>query len=234
MKEELSDVELWQQAEDARLEYEGYCNKIKQGLEKLDDKSGERALWELVQNARDMSEEARIKIELTHDGIIFSHHGKPFDYTSFRALVKQDSSKDRNADDQVGQYGTGFMTTHAFNRKVYVSGPFVVRVGNEVRGYVQIENFELDRTDVDTAEGPNKMKDQLDHVKTFWKENQLYKEIFDDTTSFRYELNADQIDGISHQISNAISLMPFVLVINARIKEMEIHNHHTNEHFTLK
>ena len=57
------------------------------------------------------------------------------------------------------------MTTHAFNRKVYVSGPFVVRVGNEVRGYVQIENFELDRTDVDTAEGPNKMKDQLEQIK---------------------------------------------------------------------
>ena len=60
---ELSDVKSWQEAEDARLEYEGYCNKIRQGLEKLDDKSGERALWELVQNARDMSKEARIKIE---------------------------------------------------------------------------------------------------------------------------------------------------------------------------
>ena len=39
MKEELSDVELWQQAEDERLEYEGYCNKIRKGLEELDEKS---------------------------------------------------------------------------------------------------------------------------------------------------------------------------------------------------
>ena len=235
MKEELSDVELWQQAEDERLEYEGYCNKIRKGLEELDEKSGERALWELVQNARDMSKEARIKIELTEDCIIFSHHGMPFDYTSFRALVKQDSSKDRNGVDQVGQYGTGFMTTHAFNRKVYVSGPFVVKIGKEdIKGYVQVNNFELDRTDVDTAEGPTKMKKQLDDVKKFWKENQLNEEIIDDTTSFRYELSAEQIDGISQQISNAIRLMPFVLVINARIKEVEISNHHTNERFTLK
>lgn len=235
MKEVLSDVERWQEAEDERLEYEGYCNKIRKGLEELDEKSGERALWELVQNARDMSKDARIKIELTEDCIIFSHHGMPFDYTSFRALVKQDSSKDRNGVDLVGQYGTGFMTTHAFNRKVYVSGPFVVKFGKEdIKGYVQVNNFELDRTDVDTAEGPTKMKKQLDNVKKFWKENQLYEEIIDDTTSFRYELSAEQIDGISQQISNAIRFMPFVLVINARIKEVEIFNHHTNEHFTLK
>ena len=176
MKEVMDDVERWQEAEDERLEYEGYCNKIRKGLEELDEKSGERALWELVQNARDMSKEARIKIELTEDCIIFSHHGMPFDYTSFRALVKQDSSKDRNGVDQVGQYGTGFMTTHAFNRKVYVSGPFVVKFGKEdIKGYVQVNNFELDRTDVDTAEGPTKMKKQLNDVKKFWKENQLYE-----------------------------------------------------------
>ena len=152
IKDELSDVELWQKSEDERLEYEGYCNKIRKGLEDLDEKSGERALWELVQNARDMSSEARIKIELTENSIIFLHHGEPFDYTSFRALVKQDSSKDRNGADQVGQYGTGFMTTHAFNRLVYVNGPFVVKTGKDtIKGYVQVKNFELDRTLVDTC-----------------------------------------------------------------------------------
>ena len=230
---ELTDVELWQQAEDERLEYEGYCNKIRKGLEDLDEKSGERALWELIQNARDLSEEARIKIELTESSIVFSHHGKPFDYTSFRALVKQDSSKDRNGADQVGQYGTGFMTTHAFNRMVYVSGPFVVRVKDDIRGYVQVKNFELDRTLVDTIEGPRKMREQLNDVRELWK-GELLKEIADDSTSFRYDLTSEQVDEVSSQISNAIRLMPFVLVINARIKEVEICNYHKNEFFTLK
>lgn len=231
---ELSDVELWQQAEDERLEYEGYCNKIRKGLEDLDEKSGERALWELVQNARDLSEKARIKIELTKNCVIFSHHGKPFDYTSFRALVKQDSSKDRNGADQVGQYGTGFMTTHAFNRMVHVSGPFVVKVGkNKIKGYVQIKDFKLDRTLVDTAEGPSRMRDQLDKVKQLWK-GILLSEIADDTTSFHYDLTTEQVVEVSTQISNTIRLMPFVLIINARIKELEISNHHTSEHFTLK
>ena len=230
---ELSDVELWQQAEDERLEYEGYCNKIRKGLEDLDEKSGERALWELIQNARDLSEGARIKIELTESSIVFSHHGKPFDYTSFRALVKQDSSKDRNGADQVGQYGTGFMTTHAFNRMVYISGPFVVRVKDEIRGYVQVKNFELDRTLVDTIEGPRKMREQLNAVRELWK-GELRNEIADDSTSFRYDLTSEQVAEVSSQISNAIRLIPFVLVINARIKEVEICNYHKNEFFTLK
>ncbi|WP_342986217.1 sacsin N-terminal ATP-binding-like domain-containing protein [Bacteroides thetaiotaomicron] len=234
IKDELSDVELWQKSEDERLEYEGYCNKIRKGLEDLDEKSGERALWELVQNARDMSSEARIKIELTENSIIFLHHGEPFDYTSFRALVKQDSSKDRNGADQVGQYGTGFMTTHAFNRLVYVNGPFVVKTGKDtIKGYVQVKNFELDRTLVDTADGPIKMKEQLEKVKQFWK-GDLLDEISDDTTSFRYDLTPLQVDDVSTQLSSAIRLMPFVLVINSHIKEVEIYNHLTNEHFSLR
>ena len=232
---ELSAVERWQQEENDRLEYENYCNKIRKGLEDLDEKSGERALWELVQNARDMSEESRIKIELTKHSVIFSHHGQPFDYTSFSALVKQNSSKDRNGTDQVGQYGTGFMTTHAFNRTVTISAPFTVKSdNNKIEGYVQVNDFKLDRTLVDKEEGPSKMRDQLNAVSQFFKTYELLKEPADDTTSFCYDLTDEQIGEVSAQISNAIRLMPFVLAINTRIKEIEICNLHTNEHFTLK
>lgn len=230
---ELSDYEQYQRAVDERLEYEGYCNKIRKGLEELDEKSCERAIWELIQNARDMSNEAHIKIELTDKNIVFSHHGKPFDYSSFKSLVKQDSSKDRNGADSVGQYGTGFMTTHAFNRKVYVSGPFEAKKQNDiVGGYVYIKDFELDRTKVDTPEGTTKMKEQLDMVKNFWK-GELRPDIQNDTTSFRYELDEGQVEDISKQLNSVTRLMPFVLVINKRIKEVEIYNHHTSEHYIL-
>lgn len=233
MVEELSDVERWQKSEDDRLEYEGHCNKIRQGLEDVNEKSGERALWELIQNARDMSENARIKIELCNNSIIFSHHGKPFDYTTFIALVKQDSSKDRNGADLVGQYGTGFMTTHQFNRLVYVSGPYVVKVRDSIKGYIQIKDFKLDRTLVETIDGPKKMREQVDEVKNFYK-GVLKPGIVDDTTSFRYNLTDSQIDNVSIQLSNAIRLMPFVLTLNARIKEIEIFNQYAKEHITLR
>lgn len=63
--------ESWQESEDRRLEYEGYCRKIIQGLESQSETSGIRAIWELVQNARDVSDNADIKIELTHNNLIF-------------------------------------------------------------------------------------------------------------------------------------------------------------------
>lgn len=235
IEENLSPEELWQRNEKKRLEYENYCNKIIQGLEGLDENSGERALWELIQNARDqrLNEDADviIKIELTETELIFSHHGKAFDYTSFRALVKQDSSKDRNGAKQVGKYGTGFMTTHAFNRLVHITAPYIVKRGkDDISGYFQIVDFHLDRTMVDTDEGPSKMEEQLDLVEDFCNQK-LLESISNNITSFRYELTKEQIGQVSTQLSNAISLLPFVMVINSNITKVEVSDHHSNKRY---
>ena len=235
-QETLTEEERWQEAEDERLEYEGYCNTIRKGLEDLDEKSGERAIWELVQNARDQKRDDKvgvsIKIELTPSALIFSHHGKPFDYTSFRALVKQDSSKDRTGAKQVGQYGTGFMTTHQFNRLVYVSAPYVVKKGEDIiSGYYQIKDFELDRTKVDKKEGPAMMKEQLIKVKEFCKQP-LSDVIEDDTTSFRYDLSTTQVAEVSAQLTSALRLLPFVMVINSSITNIEVIDKNSDKHNT--
>ena len=112
MEEELifESIEDYQKYLKQRQELIAYCKKISQGIENLDEKSGERAVWELVQNARDMDENCQIRILLMPDRIVFSHRGKPFDYTSLLALVNQNSNKDNPGADLVGQYGTGFMT----------------------------------------------------------------------------------------------------------------------------
>ena len=230
----MTQEEKWQEEEDERLEYEGYCQKIRQGLENQESNTGIRAIWELVQNARDMSKHAEIKIELTPTSFIFSHHGQPFDYTSFRALVKQDSSKDRRDANLVGQYGTGFMTTHIFNRLVYVSAPYAVkRSKDEISGYYQIPNFPLDRTKVDSDDGPSVMKDQLNKVREFCK-MPLSSTISDDTTSFRYDLTENQVFEISSYLDCSIKLMPFVLVLNDTITKIEVYDHHTGKHFSIK
>ena len=229
----LTPEERWQQSEDERLEYEGYCRKIIQGLENQDEKSGIRAIWELVQNAKDQSIAARIKMELTDKSFIFSHHGTPFDYTSFRALVKQDSSKDRADADLVGQYGTGFMTTHSLNRMVYVSAPYAVKSEVGISGYVQITDFPLDRTKVDTAEGPRLMREQLNKVKELCKQ-QKSQLIENDTTSFRYDLREDQLAEVSGYLECASRLMPFVLVLNNSIVEIEVKDTEHDKWFSFK
>ncbi len=231
---EKSQEELWQEAEDERLEYEGYCRKISQGLENQSETSGIRAIWELVQNARDLSDHAVIKIELTPQSLIFLHHGMPFDYTSFRALVKQDSSKDRADADTVGQYGTGFMTTHTFNRLVYVSAPFAVKRGkDDISGYVQIKDFELDRRKVDTSDGPGLMRNQLKDVREFWKKKQQ-PYIVDDRTSFRYDLDGEQVEKVSSYLGSVIRLVPFVLILNETIKEIEVEDKYSNKRYIIR
>lgn len=60
----LTEEERWQEAEDERLEYEGYCNKIRKGFEDLDEKSGERAIWELVQNVGDQNRELSATVDI--------------------------------------------------------------------------------------------------------------------------------------------------------------------------
>lgn len=229
----LTPEEQWQQSEDERLEYEGYCRKIIQGLENQDEKSGVRAIWELVQNAKDQSKEARIKMELTDKSFIFAHHGTPFDYTSLRALVKQDSSKDRADANIVGQYGTGFMTTHTFNRLVYVSAPYAVKSKDGISGYVQIVDFPLDRTKVDTAEGPKLMRKQLNDVKDLCKKTKSQL-IENDTTSFRYDLKPEQVSEVSGYLESAIRLMPFVLVLNDSICEVEVDDRYQKKNYLFK
>ena len=108
-----SPEEKYQQLVDDRQNLMGYCKNILNTLEELPQDCCERALWELVQNARDQAEGGcHIHIQLNKDCIVFRHKGRPFDYNSLSALVKQTSSKDKQ--EQVGRYGTGFMTTHSF------------------------------------------------------------------------------------------------------------------------
>lgn len=44
-------VEEYQQYQKEYQELLGYCKKIRQGIDSLEEKSGERAIWELIQNA---------------------------------------------------------------------------------------------------------------------------------------------------------------------------------------
>lgn len=66
-----------------------HCTKIDQGLKSMPENAGNRAIWELVQNARDLSENCTIRIELTKDKFIFAHKGEPFTFSTFSSLIQQ-------------------------------------------------------------------------------------------------------------------------------------------------
>lgn len=234
--------ELYQEELKEEQELLGYCKKIQQGIENLEENSGERAIWELTQNARDMAEhdDCKIIIELKDDKFIFAHCGMPFEFKSLLALVNQSSSKDNPNADLAGQYGTGFMTTHAFSNIVSLDAPYKVMVAKDVlKGYVLLEEFRLDRSFVakaknDMTEAKKEMKKEIEAVNKSYKRTPIYSslDLMDEEkrwTKFTYCLHG-RVQEASDQLARAIRLMPLVLLINKRIKEVEIVDDYAHIH----
>ena len=118
-KDILTPEQLEQNKQDAcksemRQNVKSHCTKIRDGIRKNGTTSAHRAIWELFQNAGDLADRAEIKMTLSDEAFVFAHKGKPFTYDSLCSLVKQVSSEEKEGNDTVGQYGTGYLTTHTF------------------------------------------------------------------------------------------------------------------------
>ena len=110
---------------------------------------------------------------------------------------------------------------------------------NSLKGYIHIQNFELNRSYRNNPERA---------IREMGKEMQLVDEMHQRTPlypsyealaesqkwiSFTYGLDQKTVEAVSSQLASAVRLMPFVLVINDRIKEVEIDDQFANRHFLL-
>lgn len=201
----------------------GFCQRILKGIDEPSPNSEQRAIWELVQNARDLSKDCRIAIRLYPDRIEFAHQGEPFDDNSLFALVIQNSSKDDEDKEQAGQYGTGFMTTHVFNTIVRIDGTFEVKNENgEHQYYVPVDDFELDRSGKFVNELMGKMVDAIGRIDALENLQPIAERRT--WTQFTYELNERMAAILCKQLEDVKRLIPMVLVINERIHEIRILN----------
>lgn len=112
-----------------RNDLKQHADKIIQGIKKIGPGHAKRAIWELFQNAVDLSPSCEIELKLSDNELTFSHNGVPFTMHTLDCLFTQVSSKtltekklEREEADPIGQYGTGFMTSHSFGDIVKVSG----------------------------------------------------------------------------------------------------------------
>ena len=152
-----------------------HCTKIDQGLKNMPDNAANRAIWELVQNARDLSENCTIRIELTKEKFFFAHKGDPFTFSTFSSLIQQVSSLEKqlsetqgNTQAKLGQYGTGFITTHEFSRVIRVYGSMEANLeGDTEKLYVNLhdkdgnDGFIIDRQYDTIIDFLEKMDDQI-------------------------------------------------------------------------
>lgn len=199
-------------------------DKIMNGLNANKNRSGERAIWELMQNARDLAypQGVNVAISLDENYINFTHDGQPFDNESLNGLVTQQSTK-RSGDKEIaGQYGTGFMSTHVFSRKVYVSGECKLQFQG-TQTYVSLpENFCLDRTKDDLEEFNDELDREINSIK-----NLISLDGHDapaQQTTFCYPLTKEKREKVSQQLMTTTKLMPYVLVFNDRIASCTITN----------
>ena len=210
------------------------CTKIDQGLDKLDPRSGERAIWELFQNARDLArldngnKTAHIKITLTPTEFIFAHKGLPFDHDSLTSLVMQVSSRGKENDDTVGQYGTGFLTTHVFGRKLHVTGS--LDMGKYTpETYADINRFVIDRTYDNITEFVDKVAHQLLAVNEFADAPKTT--YCREWTELCYDISSMEgaLENAEAALASSLAVIPYVMTVNKPISDVIIENKLTND-----
>lgn len=224
----LSEEELLLRKEDARKReirqnVKSHCTKIRDGIRKNGSTSGNRAIWELFQNAGDLAKNgcANIRITLSNDAFVFAHQGKPFTFDSLCSLVKQVSSEEKENEFAVGQYGTGFLTTHKFSRKITVNGSMLI--SENPIAFVDVDNFLINRENFDDI--PlfiDDMTAQIMAVNDMMDSEQ--KEEAKEWTTFSYELNEERKTIAQTAIDEAIKLIPYVLTFNDNIESCTIND----------
>ena len=226
-KETLKRIQDENRISSRRQDSKQHCQKILQGIGKYDDNTAKRAIWELVQNAKDLSEQCKIIIELNSNQLVFKHNGEAFDYDSLTSLIKQVSSADKEDEVKTGQFGTGFMTTHKYSRKLTIRGSY--RVTDDL--YVDMGDFQIDRSSNNLQEMMAAMDVQLDAVDKLLEKDATREK--DEWTTFIYELEAEeQKAAVCEGLESALLLMPYVMVINDKIEECSIYTENGNTCFT--
>ncbi len=230
MSEHTNIQNAFQQAEEEQL----LNIPAKRLLEKTKDipsdanKLKRRWFWELLQNASDYNEEVDVILELYSDKIIFKHNGLPFSPMDARNLIAPDSGKDNTdlrSEDTIGQFGTGFISTHVLSSIITVEG--IVQVGNQYAPF----KFDLDRTGYNDKE---LLKSSISQASKQLKEEKGLVEYHSKNfnTIFMYDItrplpgiNIDEI--ITSGLEYVDEVLPYTLAFMPKIKKVTILNYNT-------
>lgn len=201
-----------------------HADKIIQGIKKLEEIDANRAIWELFQNAVDLSSECETIIKLTEDTLQFSHNGQPFTPITLDCLFKQVSSKtleekklEVEENEPVGQYGTGFITTHTFGKEIIIEGALI-----KGYGYIPLEQFVIDRQ-------TDNWKVLAEHIRFLKREvaqllsiDQIINLPYP-LTKFTYKTVTNHNKECAHKAIKSLRLiLPYVMTLNPRLKSVKV------------
>jgi hypothetical protein len=198
-----------------------HADKMIRGFENFNSYSSNRAIWELVQNACDLSKHCEVVIDYSNGGFAFTHNGTPFTTKSFISLIKQVSGKYGEESDipEVGKYGTGFLTTHTFGRK------FLINSILEANGtFFEIKDFSIDRSPKEWKELSENIKSQKENVYRLIKEGAIISNPVNKTTFTFKPQSPQEFSYIAESSKDIEDYVPIVLTINERLKKVNIIN----------
>lgn len=203
--------------------WESHANNIIVGIEANDDVKPVRAIWEMVQNARDehgSESPAEIVFTRKHETFVFQHNGLPFTKTALYSLIIQTSSKNQNDSEKVGKYGTGFLTTHKLGREFHLSGS--LRMKRDADYFYNFEDFVIDRRSEDKTVLGKCIQELVKETKSWNQHIDKISTTPSKYTIFTYYYNNDQEKSNAKEaMRDAPALAQYVLALNKGIGSIE-------------
>ncbi|MFD2962331.1 MULTISPECIES: sacsin N-terminal ATP-binding-like domain-containing protein [Olivibacter] len=201
-----------------------HADKIIQGIKKLEENDANRAIWELFQNAIDLSENSEITIALTEDHLVFRHNGEPFTPMTLDCLFKQVSSKTLEErkitfedNEPVGQYGTGFITSHTFGKQIEINGALI-----KDEGYVALNNFFIDRDTDNWKELGQRIRLLKKEVARLLKDENTVLPPYPDTEFSFKTVTKNNKDCAIKAVNSLQTILPYVITLNPRLKKVTV------------
>lgn len=187
------------------------------------DNAKKRWFWELLQNASDYNDVVSVRLTVTPKEVVFSHNGQPFSIADALNLISPDSNKreDKVHLDNIGKFGTGFVSTHILSSVINVKGVCFEKDDNKYYEF----SYTLDRSGYKCKENLIKViteaQNEFTRSMTETENHEGY------LTSFTYKLghnlpevgvvNASDID-----LDYIYDVLPYTLCFMPKVKSVEI------------
>ena len=181
-----------------------------------------RWIWELLQNARDASNKSDLVayVELGDGEIVFRHNGASFKREEIAHLIYHGSTK-VDSEGTIGQYGSGFLTTHLLSPEINISG----RLDNG-----KYFEFLLKREVGSVSELSESMERAWDDFKS--SVGMLTQITGDLTTRFLYPLEDQTFEAAEEGIAALKLCAPLVVAFNQEFSIIEIQS--SRDHTSFK
>lgn len=179
-----------------------------------------RWVWELLQNARDVSIDAdnhliaSILYNVVEKELVFLHNGRGFRVEEIMHLIFHGSTKIED-EETIGKYGSGFLTTHLLSWEIDVSG--------QLNGFDGSFNFRLVRN-------PESVSTLRESMFAAWENfinstDQIVSIPEGFTTRFVYPITEEPAKkAVEAGIETLKQHAPFVVVSNPQFSNINIEN----------